>query len=92
MKKEEGIYHINFSCWCRWWRAYLSPASSGVYLFLYSLFFLVFRTNIRRAASVSIFLGYSFMLSVFLALLVGGFSFGVCFFFVRKIYSSLRID
>eukprot|EP00181_Compsopogon_caeruleus_P000891 CAMPEP_0184678342 /NCGR_PEP_ID=MMETSP0312-20130426/1076_1 /TAXON_ID=31354 /ORGANISM="Compsopogon coeruleus, Strain SAG 36.94" /LENGTH=641 /DNA_ID=CAMNT_0027127011 /DNA_START=213 /DNA_END=2138 /DNA_ORIENTATION=- len=80
--------------WKWWWHAFLTSASSGVYVFLYSLYYLVTQPGLEGINFVSIllYLGYMGMISVAFCLLTGCVGFYSSFVFVRRIYSAIRVD
>ena len=56
----------------RWsWRAYFSTASSGFYLFLFIMYYLISKTTLTGALSYILYLGYTFI-AVFLFSLMAG--------------------
>jgi len=75
-----------------WWRSFFMTASSGLHLFLYSLYYLVAVLSIRQASSVILYVGYMFTISMVFGLVTGTVGFLSAWFFVRKIYSSIKID
>jgi transmembrane 9 superfamily protein 2/4 len=77
----------------RWlWRAFLSPASSGLYVFLYSGLYFTYRLHIDRLVSTLLYFGYMFLISIIFFLLTGSIGALASFWFVRKIYGSIKID
>ncbi|XP_058073932.1 transmembrane 9 superfamily member 7-like isoform X3 [Magnolia sinica] len=75
-----------------WWRAYLTAGSSAVYLFLYSIFYFFTKLEITKVVSGILYFGYMLIGSYAFFVLTGTIGFYACFWFVRKIYSSLKID
>lgn len=77
-----------------WWPAYFSTASSGMYVFLYSLVFLFTQPGLEGIHIVStlIYTGYMLLGSLMFALGTGSVGFLSSFAFVRKIYASVHID
>lgn len=75
-----------------WWRSFFMTASAGLHLFLYSVYYLVAVLSIRQTSSVVLYLGYMFSISLVFGLVTGTVGFFSAWFFVRKIYSSIRID
>jgi len=77
----------------RWhWPAFLTPASSGIYMFLYGSFYFFTKLHINSAVSVLLYFGYMLLLSCAFSLLTGAVGFYACNWFVRKIYSSIKVD
>jgi len=75
-----------------WWRSYLTSGSSALYLFLYSILYFFTRLEIIKFVSGLLFFGYMFLVSMFFFVLTGTIGYFACFHFVRKIYSSIKID
>lgn len=77
-----------------WWPAFISTASSGLYVFGYSLVFLFTQPGLEgiHVVSTLIYTGYMFLGSLMFALGTGCIGFLSSFAFVRKIYASVHID
>ncbi|GAA0142800.1 transporter [Lithospermum erythrorhizon] len=75
-----------------WWRAYLTAGSSALYLFLYSIFYFFTKLEITKLVSGILYFTYMLIASYAFFVLTGTIGFYACFWFVRKIYSSLKID
>merc|ERR1719382_2047560 len=75
-----------------WWRAFLSCASSAIYVFLYSIIYFTSRLQIEKAVSTMLYFGYMAMLSIIFFLLTGSVGTIASFSFVKAIYSSIKID
>lgn len=75
-----------------WWRAYLTAGSSALYLFLYSVFYFFTKLEITKFVSGVLYFGYMLIVSYAFFVLTGTIGFYACFWFVRKIYSSVKID
>lgn len=75
-----------------WWRSYLTSGSCALYLFLYSIFYYVTRLELTRVTSGILFFGYMFIISIAFFVFTGAIGFYSCFFFVRKIYGSVKVD
>lgn len=75
-----------------WWRAYLTSGSSALFLFLYSIFYFFTKLEITKVVSGILYFGYMLIGSYAFFVLTGTVGFYACFWFVRKIYSSLKID
>ncbi|XP_073064481.1 transmembrane 9 superfamily member 7 [Primulina eburnea] len=75
-----------------WWRAYLTAGSSALYLFLYSAFYFFTKLEITKLVSGILYFGYMLIASYAFFVLTGTIGFYACFWFVRKIYSSVKID
>ncbi|KAL6559964.1 Transmembrane 9 superfamily member 7 [Orobanche gracilis] len=75
-----------------WWRAYLTSGSSALYLFLYSAFYFFTKLEITKLVSGILYFGYMLIASYAFFVLTGTIGFYACLWFVRKIYSSVKID
>lgn len=75
-----------------WWRSFLLVASSGLHLFLYSIYYLISVLAIRQVTSVLLYVGYMLLISLLFSLLTGTVGFYAAYWFVRRIYSSIKID
>ncbi|KAH9625509.1 hypothetical protein KSS87_012110, partial [Heliosperma pusillum] len=75
-----------------WWRSYLTAGSSALYLFLYSIFYFFTKLEITKLVSGILYFGYMLIGSYAFFVLTGTIGFYACLWFVRKIYSSVKID
>ncbi|ESN98841.1 hypothetical protein HELRODRAFT_186484 [Helobdella robusta] len=75
-----------------WWRAFLSSGSTAFYFFGYCAHYFFTKMESAGVLSAMLYFGYTFMLSFMLFLLTGTIGFLSCFWFVRKIYSVIKID
>ncbi|GAX26147.1 hypothetical protein FisN_18Hh263 [Fistulifera solaris] len=75
-----------------WWNSFLQCSSAGLYLFLYSLYFLVSRLEMVGVLPVVIYLTYMGMISLCFALVCGSVGFLSAFWFTKTIYSAVKID
>lgn len=86
LSAEDWKSHWNTSFW--------GCGSSGLYIFLYSLYFSWAQSNPVQIPFVSklVFISWSLVVSGAFALMCGTVGFFASFWFTRKIYSSIRID
>lgn len=75
-----------------WWRAFLSAGSSAGYLFVYSVWYFYSKLDISGFVSTSVYFGYMLVIALTFFLLTGSSGFFACFWFVRKIYSAIKVD
>lgn len=80
--------------WTWWWQAFNGSASAGMYMFLYSLYYIGSQAAQDHMPLVStmMFVTYSLVVSVAFALMCGAVGFFSSFWFVRQIYSNIRVD
>lgn len=75
-----------------WWTSFWQCASAGLYLFLYSLWFLSSRLDMVGVLPVVIYLTYMGMISICFALVCGSVGFLSAFWFTRTIYGAVKVD
>ncbi|KAJ8907799.1 hypothetical protein NDN08_007903 [Rhodosorus marinus] len=77
-----------------WWRSFLAPSSSGLYVFLFSIFYVFSQPALQGMHFISMILyfGYMTIISIAFFLVTGVVGFTSSFYFVHKIYSEVRID
>jgi transmembrane 9 superfamily member 2/4 len=75
-----------------WWRAFLTSGSSALYLFLYSIVYFETKLEITQLASSVVYFGYMGMISWVFFLMSGSVGFLSSFYFVQRIYGSIKID
>jgi transmembrane 9 superfamily protein 2/4 len=75
-----------------WWRSVFVPGSSGLYLFGYSLYYLVKNLHMADQTSILLYLGYMSIISLLFFILTGAIGFFATFRFVVKIYGSIKVD
>ncbi len=75
-----------------WWRSFLTSGSSAIYMFLYSILYFVTKLDITKFASGLVFFGYMGLICLFFFMLTGTIGFVATLWFVRKIYSSIKVD
>lgn len=75
-----------------WWRSFLTSGSSALYLFLYGILYFITKLDITEFVSSVVYFGYMAMISFTFLLLTGSIGFVSTLFFVRKIYSSIKVD
>lgn len=75
-----------------WWRAYLTSGSSALYLFMYAAFYFFTKLQITKVVSGILYFGYMGIISYAFFVLTGTIGFYACYWFVRVIYASVKID
>lgn len=75
-----------------WWRSMCTPGSSGLYLFLYSIYYLQTRLYIDSGIPTLLYLGYMWLISVTFAMCTGVIGYHATFWFNHKIYSAVKVD
>jgi transmembrane 9 superfamily member 2/4 len=75
-----------------WWTSFWQCASAGLYLFLYSLWFLSSRLEMVGLLPVVIYVTYMGMISICFGLVCGSVGFLSAFWFTRTIYGAVKVD
>lgn len=75
-----------------WWRAYLISGASGCYLYVHSVFYLFSYLEMTRFSSIMLYLGYMLLVSYTLFIFTGTIGFASSYWFVKKIYSLIKVD
>lgn len=85
-------FHLCAEDYHWWWRSFLTSGFTTFYLFIYCVHYFVTKLNITGAASTFLYFGYTFIMVFLFFLLTGTVGFFACFWFVRKIYSVVKVD
>lgn len=75
-----------------WWRSIIAPGSSGIYLFLYSMYYFSTKLHMADGTSVLLYFGYMGLVSLLFFVLTGAIGYHATFRFVHKIYGSIKVD
>lgn len=74
------------------WRSFLAAGMSGGYIFLNCLLYLVTKVQLGGLAGTVLYIGYSAIISFLFFILAGSIGYFSSWWFVRKIYASIKID
>jgi transmembrane 9 superfamily protein 2/4 len=74
------------------WRSFFLSGSAAVYIFLHAVIYWAGKLSLGGFISNVLYLGYSLLISIVIFILTGTIGFLSSFFFVKKIYSSIKID
>ncbi|PWA45910.1 nonaspanin (TM9SF) [Artemisia annua] len=79
--------------WKWWWKSFFASGSVALYIFLYSINYLVFDLkSLSGPVSAMLYLGYSLFMVIAIMLATGAVGFLTSFFFVHRLFSSVKID
>ncbi|KAL0340139.1 UNVERIFIED_CONTAM: Transmembrane 9 superfamily member 12 [Sesamum radiatum] len=85
--------HLCFEDWMWWWKAFFASGSVAVYVFLYSINYLIFDLqSLSGAVSATLYLGYSLIMAIAVMLSTGTIGLLASFYFVHYLFSSVKID
>ncbi|EPY21892.1 endosomal integral membrane protein [Strigomonas culicis] len=75
-----------------WWRSFSCVAWCGVYMFIYSIYYMLNVLQVRQPLSIFIFCGYMGGFCTLVALVTGSVGFISSFVFVRVIYTASKAE
>ncbi|KAI5662143.1 hypothetical protein M9H77_21466 [Catharanthus roseus] len=85
--------HLCVEDWMWWWKAYYASGSVALYVFLYSINYLVFDLqSLSGPVSAILYIGYSLIMAIAIMLGTGAIGFLTSFYFVHYLFSSVKID
>ncbi|SPQ93824.1 unnamed protein product (mitochondrion) [Plasmodiophora brassicae] len=77
----------------RWhWVAYGSGGSTGIYVFLYCLYYFAVKTRMSGLLQTAFYFGYSTLLALCIGLICGSVAFSGAHLFVSRIYKDIKSD
>lgn len=77
----------------RWqWTSFLAGGSTSLYVYFYSIYYFFFKTKMYGFFQTSFYFGYMALFSLALGIMCGTMGYIGTNMFVRKIYSTVKID
>ncbi|KAI0161900.1 Nonaspanin [Hypoxylon sp. FL1284] len=74
------------------WRSFLAAGMSAGYIFANALIYLISKLSLGGLSGTVLYIGYSALLSFLFFILTGSIGFFSSWWFVQKIYKSIKID
>lgn len=74
------------------WTAFGSGASTSIYVFLYGVYYYVFKTQMHGTLQFCFYFGYMALISINLGLLCGTLGHAAASRFVRAIFQNVKVD
>jgi transmembrane 9 superfamily member 3 len=74
------------------WTAFGSGASTAVYVFLYGIYYFLFKTQMHGLLQTVYYFGYMAMIALNLGILCGTIGHGAASRFVRAIFQNVKVD
>ncbi|ONK59592.1 uncharacterized protein A4U43_C08F8050 [Asparagus officinalis] len=85
--------HICVEDWQWWWKSFFASGSVALYIFLYSVNYLIFDLkSLSGPVSATLYLGYSLFMAIAIMLATGTVGFISSFWFVHYLFSSVKLD
>jgi hypothetical protein len=75
-----------------WWQSFAAGGSTGLFVLAYVVYFFYHRSDMHGFMQTSFYFGYMTFLAYVITLALGSLGFYAAMFFVRYIYTSIRID
>eukprot|EP00842_Homolaphlyctis_polyrhiza_P003679 jgi/Hompol1/4311/HPOL_002489-RA len=74
------------------WRSFMASASSGVYVFIYSIIYYARKLHLVDTTSSVLYFGWSLVISLLFGIFTGSVGYASAFAFVRRIYAAIKVD
>ncbi|KAL8037406.1 hypothetical protein ABFS82_11G037600 [Erythranthe guttata] len=85
--------HLCVEDWKWWWKSFFASGSVALYIFLYSVNYLIFDLkSLSGPVSATLYLGYSLFMVVAIMLATGTVGFLSSFWFTHYLFSSVKLD
>lgn len=75
-----------------WWVSFTDTSTAGLWLFIYSLWYLMTKLQLVGLLPIAVYITYMGMISVAFGLFCGSVGFLTTFMFVKVMYGALKID
>jgi len=85
-------FHLCAEDYHWWWRSFLTSGFTAFYLACYCIHYFLTKLDIEGGASTFLYFGYTSIMVFCFFLLTGTIGFFATFWFVRKIYSVVKVD
>lgn len=85
-------FHLCAEDYHWWWRSFLTSGCTAFYLFIYCIHYFFSKLSIHGVVSTMLYFGYTLIMVFLFFVLTGTIGFIACFWFVRKIYSVVKVD
>ncbi|KAI1328357.1 endomembrane protein EMP70 [Xylariaceae sp. FL0255] len=74
------------------WRSFIAAGMSAGYIFVNALIYLISKLSLGGVSGTVLYIGYSALLSFLFFILTGSIGYFASWWFVQKIYGSIKID
>jgi len=85
-------FHLCAEDYNWWWRSFNTAGSASLYVFLYSAMYYSGKMHVVKVVSTMLYFGYMGLVSFAFYIMTGTVGITACWLFVRKIYSSIKVD
>ena len=85
-------FQLSLEDWQWPWWSFFNGASTGIFIFAYSIFYYLYKSSMTGILQAFFFFGYMFLACYFFFILLGTVSFLASFIFVYHIYGNVKVD
>lgn len=85
-------FHLCAEDYHWWWRSFMTSGFTAVYLFLYCVHYFTAKLTITGFISTVLYFCYTGIFVFVFFLLTGTIGWFACFFFIQRIYASVKVD
>ena len=75
-----------------WWMSFIAPASSGIYAFAFSFYYLSILVKLDNVLIIVESVGYLLIFSILFSILTGAIGFITSFIFIDKLFGNVKVD
>jgi hypothetical protein len=75
-----------------WWNSFLNGGSTGIFVYVYSIFYYFFRSKMSGVLQAAFYFGYMAIVCYFFFIMLGTMGFFSSLVFVRRIYRNIKCD
>jgi len=75
-----------------WWTSFVNGGSTGIFIYIYSIFYYVYRSKMTGLLQGSFYFTYMLVVCYFFFILLGTVGFFSSLLFVRRIYKNVKSD
>lgn len=87
-----AYFHLCAEDYHWWWRSFLTSGATAFYLALYCLHYFQTKLTISGTVSTVLYFSYTAIIVFIFFLVTGTIGFASSYWFVRKIYASVKVD
>lgn len=85
-------FHLCAEDYHWWWRSFMTSGFTAIYLFIYCIHYFTAKLTITGTISTILYFSYTFIMVFMFFLAAGAIGFLSAFYFVEKIYGSVKVD
>ncbi|XP_041483201.1 transmembrane 9 superfamily member 2-like isoform X3 [Lytechinus variegatus] len=85
-------FHLCAEDYHWWWRSFMTSGFTAIYFAIYCIHYFASKLTLHGWASTVLYFGYTSIMVILFFLFCGTMGFFACFWFVTKIYGSVKVD